>query len=137
MANECVPYYTPAQTITGKATADITGCRFVKIDGTVSPGWQPEGLQSTATPNVVPVTPLTTAIKAFGVAQKDVANGKLVGVFRYGVVPVLSGAAVVPGVQVESDSTGRAVTLASGVALGMAMSRASAANQIIAVALDL
>jgi hypothetical protein len=37
------------------------------------------------------------------------------------IVPVAAGAAVVAGVQVESDATGRAITLAAGIACGLAV----------------
>lgn len=134
MADECVPYYMNADTLTGVGTEAITGKRFVAVDGTVDPGWQPEGLKATATPNVVPVAH-TAAVKQFGVAQKTVPSGSLVTCLRTGVVPVTAGAAIVPGVQVEADATGRAITLAAGVPAGLAMSRAGAAGETVAIAL--
>lgn len=136
MANEVIPYYEPGAHITGYATEAITGMRFVAIDGTVDPGWQPEGLKATAIPNVVPIAH-TAAVKQFGVAQRDAASGALVTVMRSPgmVVPVVAGAAVVPGVEVEAAADGRAITLAAGVPAGTALSRATAAGQVIAVAL--
>lgn len=75
------------------------------------------------------------ALRPLGVALLDYDSGEVVGVNR-GVCIVKAGAAITAGAGVESDSTGRVVTLASGVRCGMALEAASAANDSILVALD-
>ena len=145
MANECVPYYKPGSDITGEAQEAIIGMRFVSIDGSVDPGWQPEGLKGNAdlvgassTANVVPIVQTGAGEDAVGVAQRDCADGGLVTFLNEPgmVLPVRAGAAIVPGAAVQSDATGRAITLAAGVRLGRAWSRTTAADQIVAVELD-
>ena len=74
-------------------------------------------------------------LRCLGVALVDFDSGEIVGVNR-GVCIVKAGAAITAGAGVESDSTGRVVTLASGVRCGMALEAASAANDLILVALD-
>lgn len=145
MANECVPYYKPGSDFTGEAQAAIIGMRFVSIDETVDPGWQPEGLKgSAALPggaslnNVVPIVQTAAGEISIGVAQRDCPDNGLVTIMNEPgmVLPVRAGAAIVPGVAVQSDATGRAITLAAGVRLGVALSRTTAADQIVAVKLD-
>lgn len=138
MANEVTPYYEPGNHMTGLCKAAVRGGRFAKVDGTVSPGWQPEGLKATSEPNVVPVVEATAGAVVVGVFQKDQAINKLVTVMRSPgmVIPVTAGAAIVPGVAVESDGQGRAITLASGVRVGVAWSRTAAAGETVAVEMD-
>lgn len=136
MANEVVPYFEPGSHITGLATSAVTGKRFVQIDAD-APAWTPEGLRATAAPNVPPVEPCAAGARAFGVAQRDAAANALVTVMKTPgmVLPVTSGAAVAAGSEVQSDGTGRAIVLATGKALGLAISAATAADQDLAVML--
>jgi hypothetical protein len=50
-----------------------------------------------------------------------------------GVPRVVAGAAVAAGAQVQSDATGRAITLAGGVSLGVAATVAAQAGDVIEV----
>lgn len=145
MANECVPYYKPGSDITGECQEDIIGMRFVSIDASVDPGWQPEGLKgnadllgATSSANVVPIIQTGAGEDAVGVSQRDGAEGSLLTFLNEPgmVLPVRAGAAIVPGDPVQSDGTGRAIPVAAGVRLGRAWSRATAADQIVAVELD-
>lgn len=68
-----------------------------------------------------------------GVANNAYDVGEMAGVNTHGVLLVEAGAAVAVGAQVQSDSTGRAITLAAGVAFGRAMDAATAAGDIIRV----
>jgi hypothetical protein len=63
----------------------------------------------------------------------DYAIGDQVSVIRSGTAKVLSGAAVSIGDDVESDSTGRAITLDSGVKNGRAITAATTADQLIVI----
>lgn len=68
-----------------------------------------------------------------GVANADYAAGEQAGVATHGELLVEAGAAVAVGAQVESDASGRAVTLSTGVAFGTARDAAAAAGDIIRV----
>jgi hypothetical protein len=145
MANECVPYYEPGAHVTGRATADVVGMTFAALDAADPDQWAPEGLKgtintptATAIPNVIPVVTCGAGGVALGIFQRDVADGALVTIMRQPgmVAPVRSGAAIAAGAAVQSDATGRAITLAAGVRIGVAWSAATAAGQLVAVELD-
>lgn len=138
MANECVPYFKPGDDFTGLATGAITGKRFVELDAAAT-AWAPEGLRATAIPNVPPVKQVgTSGNRPLGVAQRDHASGEKTGIFSGNcIVPVTAGAAVAAGAQVQSDASGRAITLAAGVSAGIALNAAAALGDTIAVKLNL
>lgn len=77
-------------------------------------------------------------VSTIGVIQNndaDAAN-KAVALQKVGVSKVVAGAAVVAGVEVASDASGRAVTAATGNRVnGIALSGCSNAGEIISVAL--
>ena len=85
--------------------------RFVSFGGTVAAAADPQ----------------------IGIANNNADVGERAGVNTHGVLLVEAGAAVAVGAQVQSDSTGRAITLAAGVAFGRAMDAATAAGEIIRV----
>lgn len=68
---------------------------------------------------------------SLGVSQCSAAIGEAAPVDVLGTTEVEVGAAVALGAALESDATGRAITLASGVKVGRALKAASAAGQII------
>ena len=70
---------------------------------------------------------------ALGVPNANYDIGELAGVATHGEILVEAGAAVAVGAQVQSDATGRAITLAAGVAAGRARDAAAAAGDIIRV----
>ena len=71
--------------------------------------------------------------RALGVPVTNFAAGEQAGVATHGELLVEAGAAVAVGAQVESDADGRAVTLSTGVAFGVARDAAAAAGDIIRV----
>jgi hypothetical protein len=84
----------------------------------------------------------TAAVKSSGVAEYDSApttqdansQERRVNLVRRGAIArVEAGAAVAALAEVESDSVGRAVTLASGAVQGRALTAAAAAGDIIEV----
>jgi cytidine deaminase len=89
-----------------------------------------------ATTGLVKVAAATGAAKAFGVATADFANGKVGAVVREGILFVTAGGAITAGAQVEVGSGGKAVALASGVAVGQALETGSNNNPCL-IALDL
>lgn len=71
--------------------------------------------------------------RAMGVPVTDFDAGEQAGVATHGELLVEAGAAVAVGAQVESDASGRAVTLSTGVAFGVARDAAATAGDIIRV----
>ncbi|MBS0401104.1 MAG: DUF2190 family protein [Proteobacteria bacterium] len=97
--------------ITMLATAQLTRQRFVNFAG----------------------SPANATDPALGVANANYDPGEQAGVSTHGLVLVEAGAAVAQGAQVQSDVTGRAITLAAGVAAGRAVDAATAAGEFIRV----
>lgn len=124
MANDCIPFFEPGQHPTATAEAAVTGKRFVQISGdrfggpAVGVGPEPH-LYTVGPPNTTGA--LGAGKRVFGVAGYDVPQGGDVKVIRGGIVPVKSGAAIAAGVEVETDANGQAITLASGVAVGLCL----------------
>ncbi len=76
------------------------------------------------------------AAKALGVCHADTAITLQAPVVAEGIVLVYSGAAIAAvGTSVEADSTGRAVTKASGVINGYNLDIATAADELIRILL--
>lgn len=123
MANECIPLFKPGEDVTCYATAAVTGKRFVNV----SADRQTSG---TATGDLISVAPASAAGDAFGVAAYDAAINTLVAVVTDGIVPVTAGGTVTAGQRVEIDASGRAVTLASGIAVAKAVSSATSGNDV-------
>lgn len=70
---------------------------------------------------------------AMGVANANYDNGEQAGVATHGELLVEAGAAIAVGAQVQPDASGRAITLAAGVAFGRARDAATAAGDFIRV----
>ena len=116
MANECIPLYQPGEHITAAVATAVTGKTFVDISGqTLNP----------ATGALISVAPATAAGKVLGVAAFDAAVGAQVLAIGEGVVPVTAGAAITAGAEVEVGTGGKAITLASGKAVGRALTTAA------------
>lgn len=117
MANECISIYEPGRDITGRASAAVTGKRFLKISGNRSSG------------NIA-VAPADAAGRVCGVAKYDAASGDIVGVLRGKdrVVPVTAGGNIAAFAEVEVGANGQAITKASGVAVGYAVTAATSGN---------
>lgn len=125
--NECIPYYTPGDVITGYAGAAITGKRFVRISASRQAG---PALNTSTTGGNVTVAPATAAARVFGVAAHDAASGELVGVQKTpgSIVPVTAEGAIAFFAEVEVGTDGKAVTKTSGVAVGYAVTAATDAT---------
>jgi hypothetical protein len=70
---------------------------------------------------------------ALGVPVTAFDSGEQASVATHGEMLVEAGAAIAVGAQVQSDATGRAITLAAGVAAGRARDAATAAGDLIRV----
>lgn len=114
MANENIGVYEPGQDISGRASAAITGKRFLKISGNRSGG------------NIA-VAHADAGGRVCGVSGRDTAAGKLVNVKRGKdrVTFVTAGANIAAFAEVEVGADGRAIPLAEGVAVGYAVTAAT------------
>ncbi|HQR97580.1 MULTISPECIES: capsid cement protein [unclassified Polaromonas] len=101
----------PILTTSIPATAALTARRFVTTVGAVP----------------------AAGAKVLGVANAGYDAGEQAGVGVLGIFLVEAGAAVAADANVETDVSGRAITLAAGVDCGRAMDAASAAGQFIRV----
>ncbi len=109
-----IDVYEPGRDLTGRTTAAVTGRRFLAISGNRVGG------------NIA-VAPATAAGRVFGVAKYDAASGALVGIARGNsrVVTVAADGPIAAFAEVEVGSAGKAKTLASGVAVGYAVTGAA------------
>jgi Uncharacterized conserved protein (DUF2190) len=73
--------------------------------------------------------------KVLGVADLDAAVGQQATVKTHGILLVEAGAAVAVEARVQSDASGRAITLAAGSDAGLALDAATAAGQFIRIKL--
>ncbi|OBJ57840.1 capsid cement protein [Mycobacterium asiaticum] len=120
MANECIPHYRPGADLTAVTTANVTGKTFVDLSAALT-----TGIPSVAT--------ATAAGKTVGVAARDAASGARVSIIRGkgSIVPVTAGGTIAYGAEVEIGSGGKAVTIASGRAVGRAWSAGTNNNDVI------
>lgn len=96
---DLIPFVDPADAFTAHASAAVTGCRLLRVSGTLTDG---EHIQ---------VAHAAAAGHVFGVAMRDKPAGSKVGVQRAGVVPVECAVAMVAGTRIESNAVGQAVPL--------------------------
>lgn len=130
--NGILPLFDDADHLTCRATGAITGGRFVAPSG----GFESGPLLNAASPATdggnIKIAQAGAGVRALGVAAYDAAaDGDKIHVYtgRF-VVPMIAGANITAGVQVESDAAGKPITLASGVANGLAVSTATTGNTV-------
>jgi hypothetical protein len=123
LATNVATQYFETGDVSFRATANVTGKRFVAPSGDVTGG---PGL-STDNENMYRMAHCGAGLKPAGVAKYDVASGAKGGVHGQPgkIVPVTTGAAITAGQQVQSDASGQAIVLAAGVPAGLAMSGAA------------
>jgi len=73
--------------------------------------------------------------QVLGVVDLDAAIGQQASIKTHGILLVESGAAVAAEARLQSDATGRAITLAAGKDAGYALDAATAAGQPIRIKL--
>lgn len=133
--NECIPLYEPGAAISAKAEAAVTGKRFVDISDPKEGPVLGAGLSSTVEGQNIVCSHAAAGARALGVASYDAGVGERFYVIRGGhVVPVTAGANITAGQQVEVGTSGQAIPLASGIAVGKALDdAASGADALIAL----
>lgn len=123
--NDCIPYKRPGEDLSCRASAAVTGKRFVKVSGARTSG---PGLSATAEGSVYQAQQCVAGDRALGVSSWDAALNEIFTAIVGGVVPVNSGAAIAAGAEVQSDANGNAITLAAGKSLGICMNTVSGAG---------
>lgn len=109
-----IDVYKPGIDITGRASAAVTGKRFLKITGNRTGG------------NIA-VAPCAAGDRSCGVSKYDAASGDTVGVARGKdrVVHVTCGADLAAGQEVQAGAAGVAIVAAAGAKLGYALTAAT------------
>jgi hypothetical protein len=124
-ANECIPLYDDGDEIPVHAANALTGKRFAVITGRQS-GYAAGtginiGLDTSSTGGNYTADVPAASVACAGVVAYDCASGDKVTLLRRKVLPVTCGATVTVGSQVEVDNAGRVINLASGKAVGLAL----------------
>jgi hypothetical protein len=122
LATNVSTQYFETGNVSFRATANVTGKRFVAPSGDVTGG---PGL-STDMQNLYRMAHPAAGARVAGVAKYDVPSGTVGGMHGQPgmIVPVTTGAAVTAGQQVQTDANGMAIPLAAGAIAGLAMSGA-------------
>ena len=133
--NLCTPIYEPSTRITGRATAAVTGKRFVALSANKDPGSR--GLDPNATGGNIKIAPaVANDPRLFGVAETDAAIGKTTTVLRGKfTLPITAGVVLAYGDLITSGADGKAVIIGAGQrAVGMSLGDAQV-NQDAIIAL--
>src|SRR5262245_35682482 len=133
MAGDCVPYYEDSDRITVTAGAAVSGRTFAGATSWAAPG---PGFPGASPDNNIVCGVAPAASRPLGVWGWDAALGQKVTLLRVGIVPVIAGAAIAFGAEVEVGASGRAITLASGKPVGICLGTASANGDVVPVALN-
>jgi hypothetical protein len=137
--NEAIAYDDPGNDLTCEASGGaVTGKRFVRVVAAKEVGSQALANDTLGGNILANLATGAAGEKPLGVATYDAAIGAKFPCARgHKVFPVEAGAAIAAGAQVQSDGTGRAITLAAGVPCGICLNAPSAAGQTAIVAMDL
>ena len=136
--NEAIAYSDPGTDLSCQATAAVTGKRFVQVSGAKQIGSQALADDTLGGNILVAHASGAAGVKPLGVSSYDCPSGSKLPVARgFKVMPVEAGAAIAAGAQVQSDGTGRAVAVSTGVPCGICLNAPTAAGQTAIVALAL
>lgn len=109
-------YEIPNMRFSAEAGADVARRRFVKINTSG------KGVQAAAGEVVV------------GVSMNDPKNGEVLEIAD-GILMVEAAAAIGAGVQVQSDADGKAILKDTGIAVGVTLTSATVAGELLTVKL--
>ena len=115
--NPAVPFWDEGNTITCRASAAVTGKRFVTVSGARIDDGNPAVAHAAG----------TATTKALGVSSRDAAVNEPVSVYSAPglVMPVTTADALTAGEAVYSAVDGRATTTATGAIVGYALDDAA------------
>jgi len=125
--NPVVPLFEPGERPTAAATAAIGAGKFLKV----SADMQASPILNVTTPlvggNLFQVAQTVAGDRAIGVAGWDASgSGEVLPVLGPNmVVPMVAGAAITFGNEVQSDAAGLPIPLAAGKSNGIALNSAS------------
>jgi hypothetical protein len=134
--NTVLALFEPADDITAAVTAAVTSGKFVKVAAAGLQGGPLLDISSPTSPltkgNLIQVTQCVAGDKAFGVTKWDTAAADdVVGLFTGNqIVPMIAGAAITAGQEIQSDAAGLPIPLAAGKANGLAVSNAAGAATV-------
>lgn len=112
MTTDILPMFLDGP-VTGRATADVVGGRFLKVSANMTSG---PGLASTSEGGLISVAHADAGGAAFGVSGYDAVNGKNVQVWRGKIiVPVYAEAALSAFQEVKVGTSGKALPLTATV----------------------
>lgn len=122
---ESIPLFDKGDSLTGKATAAVTGARFLRISAAPD-----------ATDGNFAVAHATSGGPVFGISAHDAAVGQYVGIHHQPaiVTEVETGAAITAGSLLQSSATGTAVPYAAGAgvqAAGLALNDAPSGGKVL------
>jgi predicted RecA/RadA family phage recombinase len=106
------PIFQGPPPYTSTASATITGGQVLEVSGSGTVGPAAAG-----------------SVKVVGVAAFDAATNAQVTIFRGGVQELVASGTVTQGEQVEAAASGQVRTLASGRAIGVALTTATNGNK--------
>lgn len=128
-AKVCTPMFDDAKDISGHTTAEVKGKTFADISGNIQsgPAITSVNLPSTYDGGNIQVATCAAKKRAEGVFAYDAAEAVTVPIKRGSgkVLPVVAGGAITAGEEVEVGAEGKAVKLASGIAVGKAYTTAA------------
>lgn len=122
--NDCIPWYEDADRLPAEAFTAVTGKRFVipaaaRLSGPMIPATAQVGTSDPTDGGNIRVAHAVAGAIALGVSSWDAAVGEKLTILTDGVVPVLAGAAITAGNQIQVGANGTAIpwdgTLASRV----------------------
>lgn len=117
MSSHNIDVYAPGADITANATADVLAKRFVRVTGNRVGG------------NIA-VAHAAAAGRIFAVAKHDAKSTELVSLARGAsrIVKVTAGSVIAAFAEVEVGADGKAIALASGKAVGYAVTGAASGS---------
>lgn len=135
--NPITPLLEPGDRFSAAITTAVVAGTFVRPSAGFQ-GGPPLSINAALTGGNLPqVATCGAGLKASGVAVTDGAMaGDAIGIIgiRSGmIVPMVAGAAITVGAEVESDASGRPVTLAAGRPNGMTLNAAAGAGSTVYV----
>ena len=125
--NPVIPLFEPGERPTGAATAAIVAGKFIKIGADM----QAQPLLNVSAPltggNLMQVAQCVAGDRAIGVSGWDAPGvGDVLPIIGPNlIVPMVAGAAIAFGVEVQSDAAGNPITLAAGKSNGIALNAAA------------
>ena len=112
MSGEYLPRFKPGATLPIPASANVRGGRLVSVSGAYT------------------CAEATAGVPVLGVAGQDTNSGEVVTVHGSAVHELVAGGAIAAGAEIAAAADGKAVTYATGVKIGQALTAAAAGDAL-------